>query len=388
MNHRLLLAAALLVPFAAQSAATPGLYSGPLMTHPLKGCGEVSDISGDANPVLVGPVTTGQDSAVDLTGVSMRTTPTTVDAFVAVSGLTRNNNFVGWSRYDIVVSFVANGKTVALDASQDRPTTGTVNGTAAALLKPTATFDFVHSGVLFSVDRAGLAASVGALLPEGSGISAIQASSSVTSLLDLIKSQVDTATTGPRTYTVGDVTCFLPPPGTITLAMADSGQFSDTVRITATFLDSAGKPAAREQLDAYLGGTRVPSVSEFTDERGVAVLDLPLDRLDRLVTVAFAGDTEIGPSAAARPFTVTAERTRLTATPGRGTVKATLLDDDGAPVAGAPITFTDGRRTFVLYTGTSGSTIYKTARGTLVKVSYAGKRGYYLAAASASARAL
>ena len=391
MIRRLLLAPALLVPLAAAAAASPTVtpppYSGPLMSHPLKACAQVTDASGDASPVIAGPLTTGPDSTVDLTGVSMRTSPTTLDAFVSVSGLTRNTNFVGWSRYDIFTSFVVNGKTVVLDASQDRPTTATVGGTAAGLLKPTAVFDFQHSGVLFSVDRAGLAASVGAALPADTQITAIQASSTVTSLLELATRDADSATTGSRTYSLGDNTCFIPPAGTITLSMPDSGQYTDTVRITATFLDAAGKPAAREKLDAYLGATMTPGASEFTDDNGVAVLDLPLDRVDDVVSVAFEGDTEIGRTFAGQLFTVTPERTRITATPGRGTVKATVLDDDGEPVADAPVTFTEGRRTFVLYTGTSGATIYKTVRGSLVKVSYAGKRDYYLAAGSASTRA-
>lgn len=391
MKRRLLLLPALLVPFAAAASATPPVtapgYTGPLMSHPLKACGQVTDVTGDASPALIGPIPPGPDSTVDLTGVSMRTSPSTLDAFVSVAGLTRNTNFVGWSRYDIFASFVVNGKTVVLDASQDRPTTASVGGAAAALLKPTAVFDFAHSGVLFSVDRAGLAASVGAALPTDTPITAIQASSTVTSLLELVTRDADSATTGPRSYSLGDNTCFIPPAGTIDLSMADSGQYTDSVRITATFRDAAGKPAAREKLSAYLSSS-TPGASEFTDDNGVAVLDLPLTWLGEFVTVAFDGDTEIGPTSAGRPFTVTPERTRITATPGRGTVKATVLDDDGEPVAGAPVTFTEGRRTFVLYTGSSGSTVYKTTRGTLVRVSYAGKRGYYLAAGSASTRAL
>ena len=392
MKSRLLIGTALLAGVVVgmpPGSAAVTYYKGPLTANPLAGCRQLSDPTGDANPTLLtlpvaGAVQTGQDPALDLTAISTRTSPTTFDFFLTVDHLNHFAQTIVWTRMDFIASFTAGGKAVVVDGAQDYTTTATVAGAdATSTLKPAAVFDFAHNQIVLSVNRAGLAAAVGAL-PDGTTLSALGARTSVTSLLNLISAPADSM--GPTSYVVGDNTCFVPPPGRLTLSMPTSGQYTDDLDVTATLVDAAGHPDGGVLVTGVFGsGTPVSAV---TDDVGVAHFTFPIRSFDQSsVSVSWAGDNEVGPAQATRAFTVLTERTRLTATAGRGTVKATLLDDDGEGVGGQRILFTIGSKDFYLTTGSSGETVFKCNPGTLVKVSYAGKAPFFTSAPSASARA-
>ena len=85
------------------------------------------------------------------------------------------------------------------------------------------------------------------------------------------------------------------------------------------------------------------------------------------------------------PFTVLVEKTALKVTGSKGTVAATLSDDDKKPVAGQPVTFTAGSKKATVKTDAKGvAKVAGFAPGTTVKVTYAGAAGMYSAAAGST----
>ena len=124
-----------------------------------------------------------------------------------------------------------------------------------------------------------------------------------------------------------------------------TGQVTDSVTVGATLLDSTNQPVAGRTLTFSIG---TASALATTDATGHAQATLVLRGPAGAGTlqVQFKGDATYGASSAFASFRVTAEDTRLSLTDavaGKKAVAAvavaTLVEADGAPLGGKPITF-------------------------------------------------
>lgn len=374
----------------ASPSPTPTSSIGPdgLFTQPRKACAEFTDPADDADPTGIGFFT---EPALDITQVNLKSSPAGgLQVFVKLN----DASAALLPLFDGPVygtAFTINGKAVALSAPATGPATATVGGTANNDIKATAKVDTAASNVVFTVPLAGLSKAVGTTVKPGTLITATAAETAAATVIG--DQSADTAAgTKPeeKTYTYGDNTCFRPPPGTLVIDADPRGQYTDATVLFATLKDADDAPVAGARVLAALTGGRV--VAARTDAEGVADITLPIGvpAGTKVLTVAFGGNKEVGATRATRAFTVLAERTVLRAGGIRGGVRALLVDDDRRPrpVAGQLVTFTVGSKRYHVRTDRSGfATLTRLAAGAVVKVSYAGSRGYYLAARSVTTRA-
>jgi len=177
----------------------------------------------------------------------------------------------------------------------------------------------------------------------------------------------------------------------MTLAAAASGQFGDVQTVTATLKKkSDNSPVAGKIITASLAGGKAGSAR--TDSKGVARIRIEVKRNAGKTTVSatFRGDTSAGSSSASRPFTVVVEKTILKATGSKGTVTATLTDDDrpkATKMTSRIVTFTYSGKKVNVRTDRNGvAKLSGIKPGTTVKVTYAGVKSQY-AASSATTKA-
>ena len=152
---------------------------------------------------------------------------------------------------------------------------------------------------------------------------------------------------------------------TLDAANPTSGQVTDDVTVRATLTGSKGDPVAGRDVKLTIGSVHD---TVTTDSAGVAeaTLTLPEPGGSFPVTATFAGDDLYPPTSATAPFSVTAEDTTLALdeplpsgqVTDNVTIGATLLEADGAPVAGRTIAFAVGGSTA---TGTTDSSGHATA---------------------------
>ncbi len=109
----------------------------------------------------------------------------------------------------------------------------------------------------------------------------------------------------------------------------------------------------------------------------------------KTLTAKFLGSADVGPAGAGAPFTVAPETSVLKAVAGRGTVTATLTDNDRTPIKGQVVTFKVGSRVTKVITNAKGvAVLTRQTKGTSVTVGFAGVRGKYTAAKSVTSRVL
>ncbi|MDP9165104.1 MAG: hypothetical protein M3O32_03430 [Actinomycetota bacterium] len=377
-------------PTPAPTGSTPAGPSGQL-DFPRKGCADITDPAGDANPALLGVVPLGADPDLDITSVNFRTSPTTLQAYLRVPGLSATGpSFPLATGHQFDAAFTVNKKVVDLSAQSATVASGSIGGTASPALKVTGSFDTKKGFVILTVDRASLAAATGAAVPDGTVLTATSASSQ--QLNDpLPPSPADTAqaaTAAAQVYTVGNVACFLPPAAKISIDADKSVQYSDNTVAYATVTDADNQPLGKVTIIGQLGTGR--AVQAVTDAEGIAQLTIPAMAKTgpAQLFVGFAGNSVAGPASATRPITVTIEPTVLKATGGRGTVNVALRDDDRAPVAGQPVVFTVGGKGKTVKTNGRGlASLRGIPAGSSVTVSYVGSKGYYAAATSVRTKA-
>jgi hypothetical protein len=186
---------------------------------------------------------------------------------------------------------------------------------------------------------------------------------------------------GKLTYAVGDNHCFAAA-GAATSPITNVGvtkaQYGDVAAVAAKLVDAAGAPLAGKTLTFALGASKATGV---TAADGVAKAALTIKDKAGKRSLKITGE---GASTAV-PFTVLVEKTALKVTGSKGTVAATLSDDDKKPVAGQPVTFTAGSKKATVKTDTQGvAKVAGFAPGTTVKVSYAGAAGMYSATAGSA----
>jgi len=373
---------------SASPSPSPSSSIGPdgLYTQPRKGCAEFTDAVDDADPTGIGFFT---EPALDVTQVTYKSPVGTLQLHVKLNDASAAL-FPFFDGPVYAASFVVNGKTVSLSATGDGPAAATVGGKESKDIKATAKLDTAASSLVLSVPVDGLSAAVG---PVKVG-AAITGTTVTTAAASAFGDQPADSATGTKpqekTYTYGDNTCFRPAPGKLTVDADPRGRYTDTTLLFATLKDADDAPVVGARVIAALTGGRV--VAARTDKEGVADLALPIGvpAGTKVLTVAFAGTNEVGATKATRRFTVLAEPTALRGAGISGGVQATLVDDDRAarPVAGQVVTFTVAGKRYDVRTNSRGvATLTRLAEGTVVEVSYAGSRGYFLAAKAITARA-
>jgi hypothetical protein len=373
-------------PTPTPTATTPA--AGGLFDQPRKGCVQYKDEAGDADPTP-----TGQDNedSLDVTQVNLKSPADgSLQVFVKLADVSAGLNLPGeGGAYDVTTNVAGKAVVVSVDDT-GAVTDATVGGTASPDLKPTAKLDEKNSNLVVTLPKDGLEKALKTTLATGTAVTGTLVETTVTTPGPGIPADDAAGTTAAeKTYAYGDNTCFLPPPGVLTIDADAAGQYSDATELFATLTDVDEAPVQGATVTARLGGGKV--VSATTDEDGIADLFLPvsLKAGATTITATFAGNSEVGAVKAVTPFKVLAEKTVLKAVGIRGGAKATVLDDDRHPVVGRPVVFTVGSRKTVVKTNAQGVAVLgRLARGTAVKVGFPAVPGYYLATPTYTVKAL
>jgi hypothetical protein len=373
-------------PSPSPTTTTPPPAAGTLFDQPRKNCVSFKDATGDAQP---DPLGADQEDALDINQVNLKSPTGQLQVYVGIVDPS-SALFPLFSGPLYTTSFTIGGKTVALTAGETGPATATVGGAANSDIKATAKVDAAKKNVVFTVPLDGLSKATATAVKAGTAITGTTATTAADSDLGPLEADSATGTTAAeKTYAYGDNTCFLPPPGVITLDADPSGQYSDVTELFATLNDADGSPVQNASVTAVLTGGK--AVTAKTDDDGIADLKLPLlvPAGAKTITVAFAGDGEVGPAKATKAFTVALEKTLLKAVASRGGATATVVDNDKHPVVGRYVTFTIGSTKRLVKTNTRGVAVLTGVRkGTAVKVAFLPVKGFYLGTPTITVKAL
>lgn len=341
------LAASLAAAAPAARAANP--------EYPRDSCAHrVEDTVGDTS-----------NTALDVTSVTLRLTDTDLIAFVRVVKITSLAFTETARRYE--VTFTQGKRSYALQHSVYDPTLPEALRPPGSASPQTAGVDAATGYVWISVPRASIEADLGRRLVEDDTFESLAAHTY--SYLATQESVADEASSGETTYVVGDDLCFGAPPAVLEELMVGPGQYGDPVPASVYVVDEDGNPLGGEPVTFYVGDAAVGSGR--ADGDGLVDTTLALGRPAGTydVVARFAGDATTGKARARTTATVTVETTRFAplavARPSATTrtVTATLLDDDGTPVAGQRVDFwVAGRRVATVATNAAGRAVWKGAK--------------------------
>jgi hypothetical protein len=367
-------------PTATPSPTPPagGGGSAALFDQPRKNCVTFKDPSGDADPTGSGQFS---EDSLDVTQVNLKSAPGELQIYVGVVDPSAGFLLPVWAGRDYTASFTLGGKAVAVAASSSGPATATVAGKASTDLKATAKVDAAHKNLVFTIPLDGLAKATATVVKAGTTITATKVDTAAEGPLG--PQAADTAaasTAAEKTYAYGDNTCFLPPAGKLSIDADAKGQYSDKTTMFVTLNDADDSPVEGATITAVLTGGK--AASAVTDGDGIAELTLPIIQAagTKAITATFTGTSDVGATKATAPFVVVAEKAVLKPVGIRGGASATLLDDDKHAIVGRVVSFTVGSRKYSVKTNAKGvAVLTHVAKGTAVKVGFAGVKGYYLA---------
>jgi hypothetical protein len=414
LSRRLAVKAALAGLVAAPVAAAPLLTvahaADPLPAdYPTAGCFNFTDPKDDSvSPTVVGVLT---DSDLELLGVAVETTPTSLKAYASVAALTNDpTQLEPFDAHRFTLKFTFNGHIFSASGSDSALGTTAIRdglaqtGEAAhttqlgvdtpAITDPTAdkgfvdsglkvTFDYKNSWVVFDLPIADIEKYGGAKftgdLPQ-IGVVAQTDEYAVGSAWDYAPDANDDGNPG-GTWTVGDNKCFgggATAGASKLLAYAGDTtvQYGDAARMAATVVDASGKPLAGAPVTFAIGKLQTTAK---TNAKGLAQTTLsPTVSAGRytLVTSTTVNGTK---TSVKTPFVVTPETTLLRLTSAGGKVTATLTDDDKHAVAGQRISWNvNGKSAGTTKTDRSGRTILKhVAKGDRIKAVFKTVKGKY-----------
>lgn len=361
------LASALLLSAASQAGADTARPVCPGWTDP----------KGDA--------TTGQngvpgtdDPQLDIVGATFGTVGDSVVGTITTAGLSDASSDLG---DNFRFSFKVAGANVLLFVSRTAPQGQSVGMTARFYNTDTqkdgeaaATFDLGSKTVTLSGKRTELAKVVGKPT-DGQPVTALAAET-----FDQVQGSIVFKYDGaPSTLTpvIGeDCGAAVTPAGAPSLANvgATRAQYGDSAAVAAKLVDSGGAPLTGKVVTFTLGTS---TASATTGGDGVAHASVVVREKAGQSILALAAEG----AKTSVPFTVSVERTALTASGGNGNATAILRDDDRKPVASQMVTFASGSRRVSVRT--DGNGIAKASgyrRGATVRVSFAGASGMYAAA--------
>ncbi len=361
-----------------------------LFEQPRAGCVAFKDAAGDAKPGRSPLFSPNNDADLDLTEVSVKSGPEALAVYAKVATLGAAPATAIFNGHKFTAAFSFGGKAISVSADKAGPAVVTVDTKANTDLKATAVFDTKASNVVFSLPNDGLATVLGAPLKAAAPLTNLTLTTNATNPGGSFDG--DTATGAKpeeKTYAYGDNTCFQPPVGKLSLTGATSGVFTDKATVTATLLDTADAAVEGAKVSLTLTGMTV--LEGTTDEDGAVVFTFPITvpAGAKKVTAAFLGTDTVGPVALASPFTVKAEKALLKVVAGRGTMTATLADDDRTVLAGQVVVFTVGSKVTKVKTNAKGvAVLTRQTKGATVKVSFVAIKDQYTAAPTVSAKVL
>jgi hypothetical protein len=246
------------------------------------------------------------------------------------------------------------------------------------------TFDQKASAVsltlpLADIAKYGQAPTAGATLT-GVYVTAATDTGLISSTWDVAPDGATASSPGKVSYAIGDNACFAaaaPAASPLTSVGALKAQYGDTAAVAAKLVDAAGAPVSGKTVTFTLGSSKATGT---TGADGVANAALLVTEKAGRRSLGIAADSATTTVA----FTVSVERTVLKSTGSRGTVTATLTDDDKSPVAGQVVTFASGSKKVTARTNAKGVATANGLPSGTVKVTYAGASGMYAPARSAT----
>jgi len=376
------------------ATATPAPTSSPSPTKapdgtlllPRKNCVQFTDGTGDADPTGTSLLNEG---SLDITQGNLKSPAGQLLTYVKVAAASEALAPI-WDGRVYESAFTVNAKRVVLQASADGPASATVGGAANTDIKATAKIDTAGNTVVFTIPLDGLNKAAATTVKAGTAITDPAAATYAQSALG--DQAADSAGTTPaqKTYTYGDNSCFLPPPGKFTLATDKSGQYGDVTTFFATLNDVDDTPVSGARLTAAITGGR--AIAAVTDNDGTATFRLPLavPAGTKTITVTFAGNGEISRTVATKAFVVVVEKTAIRLKSITRGLQATLVDDDrpAHAVVGRYVVFTVGSKKYTVRTNSLGiAKLTGVKKGTAVKVSFVGVKNLYAPAKTVTGRA-
>jgi hypothetical protein len=394
-------------PSATPTATIGG--SGDPSKPPTAGCFLAKDPKGDAQFLGEAP----NDPDVDLTGVTLGSDSKNLYAYLKVDKLADGPAYHEGHRFYLNFTFNKHTFTAAGSSFKHEQAgqlkdglaqTGqvahvtqlAVDGVSSAADPERFTGNgpgFVESGLKFVFDQK--SSTVQVVLPvadiekygkakiAGAALSGVYVGSygdafAVAQQTDVLPDGVTEPAESKLTYAFGNNACFGASASPLQSVGVLKAQYGDTAAVAAKLVDAAGAPVAGQKVTFTLGTSKAVAT---TAANGVAKALLTVKEKAGKRTLVLTSGTTKGSAV----FTVLVERTALKAVGSKGTVVATLTDDDRKPVAGQLLTFTSGSKKVTARTDAKGvAKAAGFAPGSAVKVAYAGAPGMYSAAASSA----
>ena len=389
--------------------------------YPAAGCFTYADPKGDASYTVEGPIAAPNDPDLDILGVALETTATSLRAYAQIDGLTTDGpSMADGHRYSLKFTFnkhvfSASGSDYASGSGDSgsgqlrdglAETGQAAHTTQLGVDTPSVvpadanyfnkgfvdsglkvTFDYTNKWVVWDLPIADIQKYGGA--PFAGTITAV----SVVSQTDeyAVGSQWDStvkdnATTATDTWTVGDNACFGPPAAVLTNLGATKAQYGDAATVSAKLTDASGAALAGAPVTFTLG--RLLSTVK-TNSKGIATTKLSSTSVAGRYTLSesYAGSPTVGAAKLSTLFTIVAERTAIVLGVARSGTKrivtATLRDDDRHALPGQRITWSvNGETVKRTTTSSRGVTTFTARAGQTVKAAFAGVSGKYVAASA------
>jgi hypothetical protein len=402
------------VPFLQAASAADGTLPAD---YPAAGCFTLSDPKGDAQFVVQGSVKAPNDPDLDILGVALETTDTSLKAYVKVDALSDTGPALAdGHRYTLDFTFnkhvfsaagsdYGSGTGIIRDGLAQTGQAGHTTQLGVDVPSLTAippqtdkgfqdsglkfTFDYTNSWVVIDLPIADIEKYGGASF-DGAGLTAVDVKSATDAYA--VSSQWDTTIKdnglppSADVWNVGTNTCFGPPAAVLTNAGVTTSQFGDTAKVSAKLTDAAGKPLAGKPV-TFAVGSATASATTGTDGVAAAALRPAGDAGDYSLVTAFAGDDVAGASSLSTPFAVTLEKTVLKLTESKAkkpVVTATLRDDDHQALAGQKIRWlVNGKKAGSATTTKAGTAkLTGVVKGQKVRAVFSAVKGEYAAASA------
>lgn len=379
--------------------------------YPQAGCFSLTDPKGDEATPTPEVAANGTDPDLDLLGVALETTPTSLRAYARVDQLSDSGPMLA-DGHRFTLKFTFNGHVFSASGSDYGHGTGAIRdglaqtghaggvtqlgvdtpsltdpsfvttpGYVASGLK--VTFDYKNSWVVWDlpiadIEKYGQAKFTGGLTTVG-----VQAQSDEYAVGSIWDSAPDTdPSTGTLTgtWTVGDNKCFTGGASTAAASVLKylgdkTAQYGAPAHVSASVADSSGTPVAGAPVTFAIGKLQT---SAKTNAKGVAAATLhPTLAAGHytLVTTTGAGSAK---TSVKTPFVVTLAKTVLKLSKSGTTVTATLTDAAKHGLAGQKVSWTiNGKSAGTSKTDKAGRAVLKAAKGDHVVATFKAVKGKY-----------
>lgn len=362
------------------------------LAMPRATCNDIADDPTDGTPNLVA-TKTANDPDLDVSWVAFNSTPKALYAYIKIATLGDKPSQFQGDRYD--VTFTTNSKTYTYSVGRmgagsygSKPTQGAVGSGPNSGLYVKGVFDKTNSLVVVVIDRGGLDTVNGAAVPDDTIATGVSVKTyALEPAQAFLADTVQASAAADQVWKIGENKCFAPQPAKLTYVGKTSVQFTDAAAFAAKVTDAAGAVLSGKTVTFAVGGktftatTGSDGVARTTVNPGLAAGSYSL-------VTSFAGDSDAAKAQISTPFTVGAEKTKIslsvTKAGNKRTVTAKLLDDDGHPVAGQSIVwYINGAKVATGKTNAAGIVTLATAKPTqTVKAYFAGVSGKYLSASA------